>query len=148
LYKLSTKTWCWNVSTMQSKELTVSNRLARSDCNNYWHVTENTRWHWYGLLVKGFHYRSAIKFTERSCVHCPRYAKGTDCCKWLLRAWNTLSLSIILRGHIDHSLWTYWPRWVCHQLSPSVLCFVQLLHHWVKQRCCSVHVYTSVSFIR
>jgi len=31
-------------------------------------------------------------------------------------------------------------------LSPSLLCFVEILHCWVKQRCCNVHIHTSVSF--
>jgi len=33
-------------------------------------------------------------------------------------------------------------------LSPFSLCFVEILHCWVKQRCCNVHIHTNVSFTR
>ena len=33
-------------------------------------------------------------------------------------------------------------------LSPFSLCFVEILHCWVKQRCRNVHIHTNVSFTR
>jgi len=54
-------------------------------------------------------------------------------------------------GHFEHSLWTYWlcVDFVNHL---SLLCNCVMLclniRSRSKQRCCNVHIHTSVSFTR